>query len=100
MALTETIDLLQRIRVYTVTFDPASVATVVGVEQDVTVTGVLATDYLIGFEPGDESATACAIGAARVKAADTIAVWFCNPTAGALDPASGTWKFYVASAEA
>lgn len=79
-------------RFTTVTLAPAEVATIVAVEQDFTVPGVKANEMVIGFH---YPATGGAVGvaSARVKAANTIAVTFINPTAGALTPDAGSWTF-------
>lgn len=83
-----------RIDVYEQSVDLASVAANVIVEQDITVTGILATDDLINVEP----ITGMLVGicSAFVKAADTVALVLVNPTAGALDPPAGLMRFYVA----
>ncbi len=73
------------------TLDPASVATITAAEQDFTVPGVKAGDLIIYC--GMTTATAgLGIAGYRVKAANTISVTFVNPTAGALDAASGNFK--------
>lgn len=89
---------IKKLRRYSVTFDAAEVATVVAAEQDVTVPGVAAGDVVIGFQP-PAMGVAVLCGGARVKAANTIAVTFCNPTAGALNPTEGVYDFLVATYE-
>lgn len=74
---------------------PAQVAAATLVEQSVTVTGVLATDYvqLVGY-PADTGVDG-PTGACRVSAANTVQVTYVNPTAGALTPPSGTYTFLI-----
>lgn len=72
---------------------PASVATVVTAYQNFTVAGLLTTDTII--PAGDPIANATAVTAARCTTAGTLAVQFVNPTAGALTPTAGTYKFLV-----
>lgn len=78
-----------------VTFDPASVATVTSSEQDVTVTGVLATDVCLAVIPPVALNAGLLVGFGRVKSANTVTVRLLNTTAGALDAASGTWRFVI-----
>jgi hypothetical protein len=82
---------ITQMRVYTVTFNPASVAAATSAEQDVTVTGVTTADKIIVNAP----ALIAGVGIvnARAKAADTVALTFMNATAGAVDPASGSYTF-------
>lgn len=80
--------IIKQIRVYSQTITPASVATVVCAEQTFTVTGLTTEDAVIINPAATGNATsACQ---ARVSAADTLAVMYCNPTAGALTPGAGT----------
>lgn len=75
--------------VYTPTLTPASVAAAVVAEQTFTVTGLTTADKVIVNPPAIANATG--IAGARVSAADTLAIRFVNPTAGALTPTSGTY---------
>lgn len=79
-----------------VSFTPASVAAAVVVEQEVTVEGVdPAISTLISCEhPATGNATG--IAGARIKALNKVGVSFVNPTAGALVPGAGTFKFVFA----
>lgn len=76
-------------RVYSQTITPASVATITVAEQTFTVTGLTTADKVVV----NPAAIANAVGICgfRVSAADTLAVRFVNPTAGALTPTAGTW---------
>jgi hypothetical protein len=75
--------------VYTPSLTPASVAAATVAEQTFTVTGLTTADKVVVNQPALANATG--IAGARVSAADTLAIRFVNPTAGALTPASGTY---------
>lgn len=77
------------------TLNPASVATITAAEQDFTVPGVLASDMIAVFSMITASA-GLGVAGYRVKSANTISVTFVNPTAGAIDAASGTFKMLIA----
>lgn len=79
---------ITKIVVYSQTITPASVATIVCAEQTFTVTGLTTADKVLYNPPATGNATSAA--QARVSAADTLAVMYCNPTAGALTPGAGT----------
>lgn len=78
-----------KVRKYTPTITPASVATITVAEQTFSVPGLTTADTVIV----NQAAIANAVGIAgvRVSAADTLAVRFVNPTAGALTPTAGVW---------
>lgn len=80
---------LTQVRVYSQTITPASVAAATVAEQTFTVTGLTTADKVVV----NTAAIANSVGIAgsRVSAADTLAVRFVNPTAGALTPTAGTW---------
>jgi hypothetical protein len=75
--------------VYAPSITPASVAAATVAEQTFTVTGLTTADKVIVNPPAISNATG--IAGARVSAADTLAIRFVNPTAGALTPTSGTY---------
>lgn len=75
--------------VYTPTITPASVAAATVAEQTFTVTGLTTADKVVVNPPSIANATG--ISGVRVSAADTLAIRFVNPTAGALTPTSGTY---------
>jgi hypothetical protein len=77
-------------RVYSQTITPASVGAATVAEQTFTVTGLTTADKV--FVNAGAISNAVSLGNVRVSAADTLAVQFCNPTAGALTPTAGTWK--------
>lgn len=75
--------------VYSQTITPASVAAATVAEQTFTVTGLTTADKVFVNHAATGNATGLA--GVRVSAANTLAVSFVNPTAGALTPAAGTW---------
>jgi len=79
---------ITKVVIYSQTLIPASVAAAVCAEQTFTVTGLATTDKVF-FNPV-ATGNATAAGQVRVSAADTLAVTYCNPTAGALTPAAGS----------
>lgn len=81
---------LSQIRVYSQTITPASVAAATVAEQTFTVTGLATTDKV--FVNAGAIANSVGIGNVRVSAANTLAVQFVNPTAGALVPTAVTWQ--------
>ncbi len=86
-------------KVITQTVTPAEVATVVGIDtQTFTVVGVKVGDVVI-CNPA-ATGEAVVVGAVRVTAADTVAITFINPTAGALTPDAGTYTFLIFRPEA
>jgi hypothetical protein len=80
---------ITQVRVYSQTITPASVAAATVAEQTFTVTGLTTADKVVVSPAAISNATGLA--GARVSAADTLAVRFVNPTAGALTPTAGTW---------
>jgi len=81
---------ITQIRVYSQTITPASVAAATVAEQTFTVTGLATTDKVMVNPAATGNATG--IAGARVSAANTLAVAFVNPTAGALVPGAGTYN--------
>lgn len=81
---------ITQIEVYAPSLTPASVGAATVAEQTFTVTGLTTADKVIVNGPALGNATG--IAGARVSAADTLAVRFVNPTAGALTPAAGTYS--------
>jgi hypothetical protein len=81
-----------------VVVDFASVATVTAAEQTMTVAGVdPAYDECLAVVPqGGTLEAGVAIAGCRVSAVNTVAVKLVNPTAGAVDPASRTYKVILA----
>lgn len=75
------------------TITPAAVLTITAVEQTFTVPGVKVGDAVVVNPPGT---TAGVIqGAARVSAANTIAIQYVNPTVGSVTPLAGTHTITV-----
>lgn len=81
---------ITQIAVYSQTVTPASVAAATVAEQTFTVTGLTTADKVLVNHAAFGNATG--IAGVRVSAANTLAVSFVNPTAGALVPAAGTWS--------
>lgn len=80
---------VKRIKVFSPNITPASVGAATVAEQTFTVTGLRTTDKVFVDQPAMGNATGLA--GARVSAADTLALRFVNPTAGALVPAAGVY---------
>ncbi len=76
-----------QIKVYSQTVTPASVAANLCAEQTFTVTGLTTADKIFINPVATGNATSA--GQVRVSATNTLAVTYCNPTAGALTPAAG-----------
>lgn len=79
---------------FDVTLNPASVAANTTAEQDFTVSGLGINDIPLSLIKPTLTA-GIGIGNIRVKAANTLSVTFINATAGAIDPASETYKLVV-----
>jgi hypothetical protein len=82
-----------------VTYDPASLATVLARSDTVALTGLLTTDLVRVHQgaplTGTGWDTGLVVQGADVSASDTLRVRLINPTAGALDGASITFAAYV-----
>lgn len=85
------------VNIVTVTFNPASVATITTAEQTVTVPGVLLGDIVFVSKP--TLTAGLGIAGARVSANNTVAITFVNPTAGAIDAASEVYTILVVRPE-
>ena len=86
----------RKVAVISVVIDPASVATITTAEQTFTVPGLEVTDVVFVNKP--TLTAGLGIAGARVSAADTLAITFVNPTAGAIDAASQTYLVGVIKA--
>ena len=72
-------------RMFTVTgLTGTAIPTISNTAVDITVTGVKATDILVQVTPGVAMAAGLGAMSGYVKAADTITVYFVNPTAGSV----------------
>jgi len=81
-----------KLTVFTPSITPGSQAANSCAEQSFAVTGVATNDKVfLSNYPATGNATG--YGAARVTAANTVGQVVCNPTAGALQPASGTFTY-------
>jgi hypothetical protein len=89
---------IARIFAISVTFNPASVATITTAEQTTTIQGLLVGDFVLWQKPTNTAGVG--VVNARVSAANTLALTFVNPTAGAVDAASEVWTFLVFRPEA
>lgn len=80
------------------TVTPTSVAAAVCAEQAAITlplgSPALRTTDLV-FVMGVATGNATALASARVASATTIALTYCNPTAGALTPAAGVFSVFV-----
>lgn len=72
---------------------PVSVATITCAEQAFTVPGLAVGDAVTVTPPSITAGVAPVC--ARVSAANTLQITFCNPTAGALVPAAGIYRIKV-----
>jgi hypothetical protein len=72
---------------------PVSVAATTCAEQTFTVPGLLVGDFVDITPPGITAGVAPTC--ARVSAANTLAITFINPTAGALVPAAGVYQIQL-----
>lgn len=85
---------LGRGSVISATLTPASVGSAtVATQASFSVPGVSATDVLTCVNTPISNATA--VVKAVATAADTVSLTFVNPTAGALTPTTGAYKFLV-----
>lgn len=91
---TETSGVGRREFVSTVTVDPPSVPAGGGATLLVAVAGVVLGDSVYAAAPYDMSDV---IVTAEVQSAGNVGLYFWNRTGGAVDKASGSWKFYVTS---
>jgi hypothetical protein len=83
--------------VLSVAVTPASVSAATSAEQTFTVSGLAVGDF-VAISTTASTGNATAITSARVSAANTLAIRYINPTAGALTPAADTYLVYVARA--
>lgn len=72
---------------------PVSVATITCAEQAFTVTGLQLGDSVTVTPPSITAGVAPVC--ARVSAANTLQITFCNPTAGPLVPAAGVYQIQI-----
>ena len=79
--------------VVSVAFTAAEVAAATAAEQTITISGVAVGDMVSVSPPANTKKTA--VAGARVSAANTVALMFVNPTAGALTPDAGTYLLRI-----
>ena len=83
------------VKKYTATVDPGDITTKLTLDVVATVTGVGANDQCIAMDfPAALDAGVGVVGF-WVSGANAITVRFMNVTAGNIDPASGSYIFYV-----
>lgn len=80
---------ITKVAVYAPSITPASVGAATVVEQTFSVPGLTTADKVVVNAPA--LVNAIGVAGVRVSAADTLAIRFANPTAGALTPAAGTY---------
>jgi len=78
-----------------VSVDLGSQAPSTTTDNTVTVPGVLAGDDIVQVIPPSGLNAGLGVSHARVTAADTVSLRLVNATAGAIDPASLTYRFIV-----
>lgn len=84
---------VQQIAVIPLAVTPASVAAATVAEQTFTLAGLIAGDVVSINKPAVSNAVG--IANVRVSAANTLAVAYVNPTAGALTPAAETYQVLI-----
>lgn len=80
-------------RLFSVTFDPASVAANTSAEQTVTVQGISLSDIVVLNKP--TLTVGLGIGGVRVSATNTLSITFINLTGSAIDPPSEKYTGYA-----
>jgi hypothetical protein len=84
------------LKTYTLALSDAStVAATTAPERTYTVTGLKVDDKVISVTSGDAWATNLGVGGFRVSAANTLAIQWINPTAGAIAPGTHTLTVIV-----
>ena len=76
--------------------DVGSIAANISQDETFTVTGLLAGDIVMTVNPPTSLNDGLGIGGAFVDADNTLTIRFINSTAGALDPAAGTYIVIIA----
>lgn len=76
-----------------VTSDPANITAATSLDHSLTIPGVLPGDLVFVTAPSLEANLTMSM--AWVSAANTVKVRICNPTAGAINPASQTFNYWI-----
>lgn len=76
-----------------VTSDPANIAAATSLDHSLTISGVLPGDLVFVTAPSLEANLT--LGQAWVSAANTVKVRICNPTVGAINPASQAFNYWI-----
>ena len=77
----------------TLTFNPASISAATSPEVSITLATAKAGDIFLLWPPSSLNAGLIVQGVAECRVDGTIVSRIANVTAGALDPASGTWGY-------
>ena len=84
---------VDRMRIVSKTYDPASMATLTGTSTTVTVPGVVLGDACVAASSTIDAALIAVT--CYISAADTVTIRLFNGTAGTIDLASSTWRVFV-----
>lgn len=87
---------ITRLLYFANTVDIGSISAVTCLDTTTTTAGARVGDVCMGGTPSAGGAANIAI-TCRVSATDTVTLRACNPTAGAIDPASTTFPLYILS---
>jgi len=88
---------LDKIKIITMSINPASIAANTSAEQQFGVTGVLPGDVVFVNKSSVDAGTG--IVGARVSSANTVGITFGNFTGGAIDPGSQTFTLVIVRPE-
>lgn len=86
------------IKSYDVTHDTANATAVASVDETVTVTGLAATDVVIGVQGPAAMTAGTVITGTRTAGANSATMRVTNPSAGAINTASGSYKVHTVGA--
>lgn len=84
---------IDKVITLTASLTPASAGAASAAEQTFTLKGIGIGDVIVVTPPAITAGVAPVC--CRATAADTVGITFVNPTAGALTPAAGTYRFAV-----
>ena len=86
------------VKKWTATDDAASIGATTSQDEAVTVTGIATTDEILSVRGPDALEARAVIKGGRASGANTITMRMENSSAGAVDPASGTYTFFTVGA--
>lgn len=84
---------LHSIDVVEVVKDVGSISANTTTEITFTINGVRSDDFVVASKPSLDAGLV--VGSSRVSSDNTVSVTISNPTAGAVDPGSETYRFLV-----